>query len=82
MIRILTITFATLAATSLAPRPAPAAEPPWCLFVKNGEQHCEYNSLQACLRDRVGGSNFCNPNPYARPETQRRKQRPRHDRQR
>ncbi len=78
MIRFLAIAFVTAAA--LAPRPAPAAEPTWCLFVKDGEQHCAYYSLEACLRDRVGGSEFCNPSPFARPEPPKAK--PRHDRRR
>ncbi len=51
------------AAMTLAPQPGRASEPPWCLFTKGGEALCRYNSLGACLRDRMGGSDFCNPNP-------------------
>jgi hypothetical protein len=55
-----------LAATAFAQRPAQASEAPWCLISgASGDEHCTYNSLDDCLRDRRGSS-FCNPNPAYR----------------
>jgi hypothetical protein len=76
---LLTVALVAVAAVTLAPRPADAAERPWCLFTK-GEEHCSYNSLDACLRDRMGGSDFCNPNARYKGETPRAKPPPRRPR--
>ncbi len=62
-----------IAAMTFAPRPAPASEPPWCLFTKGGEARCRYSSLDTCVRDRMGGSDFCNPNPRYQGETRHAK---------
>jgi hypothetical protein len=70
------------ASMTLSQRPAQAAEPPWCLFTKGGEEHCRYNSLDACLRDRAGGSDFCNPNPRYQGERQNGKSPSRNSRRR
>jgi Protein of unknown function (DUF3551) len=66
------VALVAFAGTTSVQRPAQAAEPPWCLFTKGGEEHCRYNSLDACLRDRTIGDEFCNPNPRYQGE-------PRHD---
>jgi len=63
MIRILVLVLVAAAAMAFGQRPAQAREHPWCLISAFGEQHCQYDSLEACLRDRVGGAGFCNPNP-------------------
>jgi len=63
MIRILFVGLATVAGMTASARPVHAAEPPWCLIIKEGEEHCRYYSLETCLRDKAGGEGFCNPNP-------------------
>ncbi len=83
MIRFLLVALAAvaaIAAMTFTPRTAQASDPPWCLLGSSGDEHCRYNSLEACLRDRVGGSAFCNPNPRYQGETPRRE--PRHGRRR
>jgi len=73
MIRILVLVLLAGAAVALGQRPAQAAvDYPWCLISAYGGQHCGYNSLDACLRDRVGGGGFCNPNPSYRGAAQPR----------
>ena len=79
---LLIVALVTVAAMTLARRPAQASEPPWCLITKGGEEHCRYNSLDACLRDRMGGSDFCNPNPRYQGETRRAKSPPQRHRRR
>ena len=69
----LIIALVAVSTMALAQRPAQASEPPWCLITKGGDAHCRYNSLDVCLRDRMGGSDFCNPNPRYHGEPRRAK---------
>lgn len=82
MIRILIVALAAAAAMTAAQRPAHASDPPWCLIGSSGEEHCRYNSLDDCLRDRVGGGGFCNPNPRYQAAPQSRSAPSRHGRRR
>jgi hypothetical protein len=63
MMRILIAALFAVANIAFVQRPARAAKPPWCLITSAGCERCRYNSLDECLRDRVGGGGFCNPNP-------------------
>jgi len=65
MMKPIAVAFAVAAIVICSPRPLHAAEPPWCLVSSFGGEHCRYSSLDACLRERSGGS-FCNPNPRYR----------------
>jgi hypothetical protein len=71
MTRMLLAALAAVAAMTFARWPARAAEPAWCLITTEGVQHCRYDSLDACLRDRRGSA-ICNPNPAYRGAEQRR----------
>ena len=66
MIRFLLVALAAvaaIAAMTFTPRTAQASDPPWCLLGSSGDEHCRYNSLEACLRDRVGGGGFLQSQP-------------------
>jgi hypothetical protein len=63
IMRILIAAFFAVANITFAQRPSQAAEAPWCLITAAGCERCHYTSLDDCLRDRVGGGGFCNPNP-------------------
>lgn len=82
MLRILLATAVVAAAMAFAQRPAQANDPPWCLISAAGDEHCRYNTLEECLRDRVGGGGFCNPNPRYHGAEQRRNVRPQPSRRR
>jgi len=43
-----------------------AVEPPLCLISAFGGERCSLGSLEACLRDGVGGGGLCNLNPRYR----------------
>jgi Protein of unknown function (DUF3551) len=76
MIRILVLALLAVATMAITKQAAQAAEPPWCLISSSGEEHCRYNSLDACLPDRVGSGGFCNPNPRYRSREQPRQNHP------
>jgi len=80
MRRFFTVALVAAAGMTSLQQLAQASEPPWCLFTKGGEEHCRYNSLDACLRDRTIGDEFCNPNPRYQGERRTGKLPPRHDR--
>jgi len=65
MMKLFAMALAGATIVIAAPRPVHASDPPWCLISSFGGEHCRYNSLDACLRDR-SGSSFCNPNPRYR----------------
>ena len=83
MTRILLVMAAAVAAFAVQPRPAQASEAPWCLISQGGGNgRCSYSSLEACMRDEMGGGSFCNPNPAYRGGEQPRNvaRKPRHRR--
>ncbi len=82
MRRFFTVALVAAAGMTSLQRPAHASEPPWCLFTKGGEEHCRYNSFDACLRDRTIGDEFCNPNPRYQGERRDGKPPSRHNRPR
>ena len=83
MTRILLVMAAAVAAFAVQPRPAQASEAPWCLISQGGGNgRCSYSSLEACMRDEIGGGSFCNPNPAYRGGEQRGSVRPQHSRRR
>lgn len=83
MVRILLAAAAVIAATAFEPRPVQASEAPWCLIGQGGGNgRCSYNSLEACIRDEVGGGSFCNPNPSDHDGEQSRTVRPQSSRRR
>ncbi len=71
MLRMTVLALAATAALAFAQKPAQARDYPWCLISGYGGQHCVYDSLDACLRDRAG-SGFCNPDPSYRAPAQPR----------
>jgi Protein of unknown function (DUF3551) len=81
MLRMTVLALAAAAALAFAQQPAQARDYPWCLISGYGGQHCAYDSLEACLRDKVGGGGFCNPSSsyrapaQPRPKSQRTRRR-------
>jgi hypothetical protein len=74
MMRLCAAIVVGIAATAFAQRSGQASEAPWCLIsAASGDEHCNYKSLEDCLRDRIGRG-FCNPNPaYRGPEQPQQK---------
>ena len=85
MIRILLAAAVLAGAAALAPRPAQAAEAPWCAVVGLGPGDvywdCQYQTFDACVPNIIGGNRgFCNENPRytGQPKPAQRARRKRH----
>ena len=75
MIRAAVLTLAAVASSfPWSAQPVAAREAPWCAVLTTSNDSvywdCQYNSIEECRTQVLSGSRgWCNPSPYATPQT-------------